>query len=95
MDKVNECIQNVEGLIPTRSKDEVATLNSTAVLDDILMLSQFQQRKSVAQMAGKIDFDVAQWLYNLMGEGGISHFNGAPLAHRITALEVMVNSQSG
>ena len=71
MNVVNECITKVEELIPTRSNEDIAVLQETAVIDDAQMLSVFQTRKSVAQMNGFISMEVAQWLFNLMGEGGI------------------------
>jgi hypothetical protein len=90
MFSVNKCIENVEKILPTRNEAEIESLNKTATIDDLMTLSSYQQRKSIALMGKKIDKGVAMWLYNLMGECGIDKFNGAPLAHRITALEVMV-----
>lgn len=67
--------------------DQRERVNSSAILNDVMELCQWQEWKSLAQASGLIDLGTAMWFFHALKS--VDHFNGLPLGQRLTAMIVM------
>ena len=81
---ITKSIQKVNEQLQILPKEKIDRLEKNARIDDGIEFVAYQNAQSRAFASGRIEFDDAQWLYNM-----INSFNKQPLADRIVALEFL------
>jgi hypothetical protein len=85
---IAEAKKNIEsrlekGLVTQEKIDEL----SKALDMDMTMYSDFQNRKSIASMDGRLSFEEAQTIYTLIGETP-TKFNSLPIHNKIVLTQI-------
>jgi len=84
MQKVRESIERYEKEIQTKPKDQMDKLFKDLDIS-LTEMAHYQQRKSIAFLEGKIDMELAQFLYQKLG-----NWENTTLAERVTLTQVFL-----